>query len=340
MDRVSFTRERYLVYVCDEICGGWADRLKGILSTYMMANLTKRQFKVQIKRPWCDLKNYLVPNKVNWTIADDFTYEKNLTIKQTDTRFINMVHKRPYDLTGRTDQTNFYDTFREHIRHYFTRTNMDYISGMRNSCIYNQELSWTHDVNIADIYAALYKRLFKLAPRLETVLQNTLSENLPTPNHRLICVHVRLGHEAFDTDWAKRNSIENLPEVWRFIRNHSQSDFDKVFVMSDSEKVIDIARNQSFGQRVFSIPGHIVHIDKFDLHRQSTTRACKGFQRLLLEHHMLMNCDLLMTSHSGLSNFASFIRGTDDGLFCLRDDGYIEPCERNDLRHFANVRKH
>ena len=107
-----------------------------------------------------------------------------------------------------------------------------------------------------------------------------------------------------------------------------------MFVMSDSGKVVELAKQQSFGSRVFSVPGEIVHIDKYMLHGNSREQTCNAFERLLLEHHVLMNCDVLMMSHSGLSHFASFIRGTDKDLYCFRDDGRVEACERNDFTEF------
>ena len=53
----------------------------------------------------------------------------------------------------------------------------------------------------ADIYAELYKTLFKLSPRLEQHLANILDAALPTPQHKLVCIHVRMGHNAFKSDY-------------------------------------------------------------------------------------------------------------------------------------------
>ena len=44
--------DKYLIYRCDMTrimrnCGGWADRVKGMLLTYVMANLTGKQLKLR-----------------------------------------------------------------------------------------------------------------------------------------------------------------------------------------------------------------------------------------------------------------------------------------------------
>lgn len=63
-------RQRYIMFRCDQVkdkhdCGGFGDRLKGILSAYLWSLLDDRQFIVQVNRP-CDMVNLLEPNEVNW----------------------------------------------------------------------------------------------------------------------------------------------------------------------------------------------------------------------------------------------------------------------------------
>lgn len=136
-------------------------------------------------------------------------------------------------------------------------TNLEILDRLRYSKIreYWDKLVWMQELNIGDIYGALYKRLFKLAPRLQIHLEKILHDALPTSNHRLICIHVRLGNEAFASDYAKRNSVDNLPKIWGFINEQSTTEYDKVFVMSDSQKVIESAYEQSFKDRLITIPG-------------------------------------------------------------------------------------
>ena len=67
----------------------------------------------------------------------------------------------------------------------------------------------------------------------------------------------------------------------------SKSPTDKVYVMSDADDIIASARNQTFSDRLLMVPGTIVHVDKQD--GQKTERLCEGFEKLVLEHHLLMN---------------------------------------------------
>ena len=45
------------------VCGGWADRQKGIVSAYVLSVLMDRDFKLDMPRP-CDIAVFLAPNQV------------------------------------------------------------------------------------------------------------------------------------------------------------------------------------------------------------------------------------------------------------------------------------
>jgi hypothetical protein len=55
--------KKYLVYECtnENICGGWGDRLKGIMSAYAISLLTDRYFLINHVKP-CLLTHYFEPS--------------------------------------------------------------------------------------------------------------------------------------------------------------------------------------------------------------------------------------------------------------------------------------
>ena len=58
---------KWLIYECKNHCGGWADRLKGIMSVYALSLLTQRHFLIDITTP-CNFSQLFVPNLVDWSI--------------------------------------------------------------------------------------------------------------------------------------------------------------------------------------------------------------------------------------------------------------------------------
>ena len=60
------------------LSGGWADRVKGIMSAYAVSIVTNRQLVINITTP-CPLTEYLEPNEINWNIdlPNDLTTVKH-----------------------------------------------------------------------------------------------------------------------------------------------------------------------------------------------------------------------------------------------------------------------
>ena len=144
--------------------------------------------------------------------------------------------------------------------------NRDYITRLRQNLIYSKQLSWMRHKSPSDIYAAIYKHLFRLSPRLQRQIHQILTEHLPSKEHRLVCAQVRMGRNpSIKDDTAVRYSSSRLESVWKFLQEKAPSDKDVVFVMSDSEEVVQAARNQSFAHKLVTVPGQIRHIDKIQL---------------------------------------------------------------------------
>ena len=319
--------EGYFIYECSVVCGGWADQIKGTIFAYMIANLTGRQFKARYLRPDCGMTNYLIPNRVNWVIPRSWSPSEHNCLYHNELG----NHRLKLDLPN----VDFKDRYQiGSTSCNIGKWNLNYINALLQSRVYHRELAWTRHLTPSDVIGVVYRRLFRLHPRLQRVLDGVLYGTLATPRHRLVCIHVRLGYEAFHSDGVEesRNSLRNLPEIWKWISHQAASEYDKVFVMSDSQEVIHSARNQSFGDRLVSIPGSIIHSDKFP--KKDMSEVCDGVERLVLEHHLSMNCDVFVRGHSGLSVIAAAVRGSDQGLYCLHSDGTIEPCNRNDFSTF------
>ena len=131
----------------------------------------------------------------------------------------------------------------------------------------------------------------------------------------------------------KLQNMETVSYVWNFINNHSKTDLDKVFIMSDAECVMEAARNQSFAHRLINSPGPILHVDLFQ-RRGSKEQKCLGLEKLLLDQHLLSQCHVLVVGSSGISRMAAYLRGTDLDLFCYLKDG-VKPCTRDEFdKHY------
>uniref|UniRef100_A0A0B7BA76 L-Fucosyltransferase n=1 Tax=Arion vulgaris TaxID=1028688 RepID=A0A0B7BA76_9EUPU len=325
---------RYLIYRCDSgrlsHCGGLADRLKGMIAGYIIANITDRQFKAEILNPNCYLHQYIIPNLVNWSLSTSF--HQSLDKIASDTKIVNLMNNKIiYNNIGNINFTELIGS----SKYVYFRANLDYSQGFRHSHLHRDKLSWMEQVTPDQIQATIFKQLFSLSPRLQSRLQNLLAQELPTSKHKLVCAHVRMGkNPTLPTDYFTRLSSEHLPNVWKFIKHHSTSDFHKVFVMSDSAEVMNQSRLQEFGARLVLTPGVIGHVDiPANL---NTEDMCSATEKVIFDLHLLMNCDVLMISDSGLSRLAAYVRGSDEGLYCL-DKERVIPCKKINLKDIYQV---
>jgi hypothetical protein len=66
IDNVTVDNTKYVQYICDYKCGGWGDRLKGIMSSFMLSLVLGRRFLIKIEHP-CDMKHFFSDNDKYWS---------------------------------------------------------------------------------------------------------------------------------------------------------------------------------------------------------------------------------------------------------------------------------
>ena len=94
--------KKYVMYECtNSLCGGWGDRLKGIMSAYAWSLLTNRIFLINITNP-CLLTTFFEPNEIQWNLEHynltnlkkEYYYKiDNLHFRQDLDNFNNYVIK-------------------------------------------------------------------------------------------------------------------------------------------------------------------------------------------------------------------------------------------------------
>ena len=293
---------KYLVYSCDH-CGGWADRLKGILSSYVMAEILNRKFIIEFKQP-CPLENIIDPNHVKWnerivekynednSFKIDFGYRIDLIKWLEKIDVLNLTDKKYLRLTG---GIMFSDAFvkNEHVTARLRE--LDY----EPSKLYlpNHLHRW-------------YTELFKLPSQMKS---NYDEFKKKVKGAKLICAQVRVGSstggKSQDEHFMPR---QNARLYWEFMRreflekqNMNRSEY-KVFVTSDQEDVKVEAAKYFGADRVLYNADSSYHFDR-DF-RQENDLRCKTLQKVLYDFQLMGLCDAIVVSHSGFGLFGAFNR--------------------------------
>lgn len=301
----------YIVYDCSinrrGQCGGWADRLSGILTTFVIALLTNKTFLINHDNP-CVLEDFLVPGEHDWRYNATLLSGRTNTYKHLVDGSSN--HLRTY-FSGKEDINTCFSTDVS-----FLRMNWDYTTEFRKRPNISSEVPWITKLNYADIYRELFNFLFKPSVLLDRELKN-LNRTKP----KMACSHVRVG-DNLKRPSGRAKIQQQLEVLWKFMDAIDKTVYD-IFVASDDETVANKAKER-YKENFIDIKGPITHID------QTTHRAYDGFLKQLLDFYTLTRCDILIIGCTGFGIMAGYVRNSEADLYCYKD-GNNTPCARSTL---------
>lgn len=291
---------KYVVYECTNgrLCGGWADRLKGIMSAYAWSLITNRTLLVNIIRP-CKLTEHLVPNQIEW-------YDE----KRVQSYFWKKIWKID-NLEYRLRLSNFtLNDFNLDYKYISIKNNLDWLEPLsKNKNLHARLVQLGYEPNkfkLQYVFKDWYRKLFKLHPRLQTKYDEFLTKSNKTSN-KLLCAQIRIGgrreNVAFD---YKFTSIENTIVYWNYIKKYifqNNSEF-KLFLTTDTREVESEARKVFAEQNVMINEGLNAHLDR----ERHLNGQCAKVDKVFLDFHCLQLCDMAIISESGFGKLGVWNR--------------------------------
>ncbi|XP_069114288.1 uncharacterized protein [Argopecten irradians] len=306
------TGERFIVYDCsyswEGDCGGWSDRIAGILTTFIISILAKRRFLVNFDKP-CYLEDYFAPSYFSWRYEVSTVWNKSSSFHKLRNNNYKQIEKY---LFGREDINTY---FTEDV--VYLRMNWDFLRDFKSRPGIGKDVPWITKYHQADIYKHFIDVFFKLPPTSEIAISERIRAN--RKRSKLACVHIRHGTNPNMPRDNKRPD-QPLDVLWGHFDKLNKDEYD-LFVASDTDSVKGIAKVRYPGN-IIDTPGNITHIDQ--PHKNDERQ---GFVKQLLDFYTLVSCDILIIPSSGFSMLAAFVRSTDTGLYCWRGQDII-PCSR------------
>ena len=295
---------RYLFYHCKSNCGGFGDRLRGIVNAFILSRITGRKFGILHPKP-CPLENFLEENKYNWKINVD-----DLDNRSSKLYSFMSARKLPSD--------NMTSYFKEDI--VYIKTNTDITIGLMRQADVPRRIPWISTMSTADLYRSVLTYLFVLNKDLQEELDIFRSKFVK--NNKTVCAHYRVGKNPTFKNDVSRN-VGNISLLWSFLSRHDKDGY-VIYLATDSEETQSLA-NLKFQNRVINIPGKLVHTE-----RSKDDSECSGFKKTILEHRFLTECDVLLLTDSGYGRTAGFLRRHSQELYCLQKTG-VYRCSRTTL---------
>lgn len=217
--------------------GGWADRLRGIVSTYLLCKELGREFRILFTHPF-PLGMFLLPNTYDWRIDEK---DISFSLQQSYPIFLDVCGASRW-------QTHKQKT---HLKQRLKS------SKRKQAHIYTNALFAYHE----DFKGAFHE-LFKPSERLQSAIDREL-ENLGKDYVSVSARFVGVMGDFVDTE-----SVEILPKdkqeqllracIETLEKIHHQHPDTPLLVNSDSTTFLDRACKLPY---VYTIPGHIIHLD-------------------------------------------------------------------------------
>jgi hypothetical protein len=293
--------DKTMIYSCQSFCGGWGDRLRGILSAYILSLLTNRRFMIDMNYP-CDILKVIQPNFVNWTYIKPKSQNRTrLTINTM--RSWQVAHRT--EISNTVAKTYFPDVWSSYDD-IFISTNSDYMRlAFQNPYMLNKTRDLLGKIPASQAtMQALFPFLFEILFKPSIPVRNRVDTILAVSHDRhLICLHIRIGKNpnnpfdhAFTARWNTTQAM--LAFTDNYLKNKSSA---IVFVAADSgQAVSDVLHH--YPNSAMTIVGPILHIDRFD--KRSST-VCDGFIKVMSDFYLLGECQTSLLSNSGFSSWAN-----------------------------------
>ena len=304
-------KRRYLIYHCENFCGGLGDRFRGIVNSFILALITNRTYGIHHTMP-CPLQNFLRPNKYNWVV--------NQTLK-------GGITSKVYDLIDHTTlpSPNMTSHLKEDI--VYVRMNRDITVRLMDQVDVPKRIPWLTKFSVAKLFESVLSHLFVLSEDLQTDIDEFKKQHVQ--GNKTVCVHYRTGKNPTNpNDDEERYGNRYLKDVWKFLSKFNMSGH-VIYIASDSEHVKREAKTR-YPERFIDIHGKILHVD-----RSKDDANCTGFRKGILEHNFLQQCDVILLSRSGFGRTAAFLRTKSENMFCLRETG-ISMCSKDSLLQIIN----
>lgn len=279
-----------IVYMADGRIspGGLGDRLHGIISLYLYCKKKGYKFKVNFCHPF-RLKDYLLPNKVNWDIDPE---KLSYNSEQTTVIPLFCTYKK-YGMTVDEEakyQHAFLDSFiKTDKKQYHIYTN-------------------AHFAYTPNIYSTAFHELFMPAKPLE----EAINQNKKNIGGEYIAIVLRFQSLLGDFKEADFPTlpVDEQKRLMEKVYSKIQELYDerhkgqKVLITSDSRKFLDYVSSLDY---VYTIPGRVVHLTYTPAHDYNL--HLKSFVDLMMladaqKIYLLVTGDMF---HSGFAQSASFI---------------------------------
>ncbi|GAB1603085.1 uncharacterized protein LOC115215651 isoform X2 [Argonauta hians] len=302
-------KTRYIIYYCvrERGCSGWGDRQNGIVSIYVLSLAMDRRFGFVMLNP-CNISKFLRPNKVDWELDLE-------SLSGLQSRYLYVVNNRSFGPS--LIRANLEKLYPEDVLYVTLNYNIVYF--LKKNPLYQSRLRRFRRMSPSDIFIKVIDLLFRPSEQLQTKAEEIFIKNSPKPDIQFVCSQIRIGKNPTIPNDHPRNNMSTLPVVWKFLSKYNNTNKYKIFITTDSEQVLDIAK-EKFDSQLTYVPGKIVHVDK--VYRMKSY-ICDSVEKMLIDQLVLTKCDILLVSRSNFGENAARLSKTAKEKYIFKNGNII-----------------
>ena len=225
---------KWLIYECNEPeCGGWADRLKGIMSIYALSLMTRRQFLIDMQSP-CNFSQLFLPNEIDWSISPPkivANNEESVLVECMSQTKLGPECLRKYE---EVEEEVKKEMAPKVIR---LKSNKDWFSFFSLKKNFHTQIMRLNDFDSVDqfqfalVFNKWYRKLFKLSSSLNEKYEFIKRQARMMNDTRVYCAQIRIGGARPDVEFdAEFNEMGVQRKFWKFIHKEF---INKVMIKSE-----------------------------------------------------------------------------------------------------------
>lgn len=269
---INFNNKTRVVCIYDGMrkSGGFADRLRGIISIYELCKELELEFKLIFNHPF-EITKFLEPNIIDWRILKE---ELNYNTSVTDICCIETI-------IGSKDEAKrqkmwFRKEFKKKYNEFHVRT--------------NAKFSYDSD------FSTLFHELFKVSSKMQASIdkqKEILCDSYISTSFRFM----DLLHDFGETCPCNQNLTLSEQEelisknIEQIKKLHKQYPNKKILVNSDSTTFL---RRATILNYVYIIPGNITHIDG-----ENVSNEYQIYEKTFLDFFMIANAEKIYLLRTG-----------------------------------------
>ena len=274
--------QRLLIYECSaetDKCFGLNDRIRGILSSFLLAVVTRRTFVINVIEP-CPLSNYYEPNMYDWSKCLA-TYRNS-----TDRHYVTYRSKfQNFEFL----ETLQYDLW-EH-RSVVITSNVIMFTHLAENPIFKETFKWFLSQPLRSRTGILFYTLFKVKHHLEMDLLDYIDNITNSRTKTLVGIHVR-------SSYSTASVIQN---ILKFAQKYRDERKYSIYLATDISSVRKQATALLPNCHMLDTTGVMLHVSNFKA-------TCTSLYYALFDLHILSMSDILLKSQSGFSGLAYKIK--------------------------------